>query len=79
MTDPSTTDTTDLEVTAASYDEAADELDELLVKIEEPGLDLDELAGHVRRAGALLAWCRARLDTIDADVRDALADVGDET
>lgn len=58
-----------------TYDAAADELAELVARLEEPGLDIETLSAHVRRATALLQFCRARLASVETDVAEALADM----
>ena len=58
-----------------TYDAAADELADLVARLEEPGLDIETLSDHVRRATALLQFCRSRLASVEADVTDALADM----
>ncbi len=58
-----------------TYDAAAEELADLVARLEEPGLDIETLSDHVRRATSLLQFCRARLASVEADVGDALAEM----
>ena len=58
-----------------TYDAAAEELADLVARLEEPGLDIETLSDHVRRATALLQFCRSRLASVEADVGDALAEM----
>ena len=50
------------------YAEALAELEVILDELEADDLDLDVLADRVRRAGELLAICRARIERAQADV-----------
>ncbi|HMU79221.1 MAG TPA: exodeoxyribonuclease VII small subunit [Microthrixaceae bacterium] len=38
------------------------ELDAIVAELESDALDVDVLADRVERAGALVAWCRDRID-----------------
>lgn len=58
-----------------TYDDAAAELADLVAQLEQPGLDIETLSSHVRRATTLLQFCRARLAAVETDVTDALADM----
>ncbi len=58
-----------------TYDAASEELADLVARLEEPGLDIETLSDHVRRATVLLQFCRSRLASVEADVGDALAEM----
>ena len=51
-----------------SYTEALDELEAILAELERGEVDIDRLAGQVRRAAELLAVCRGRLDEARTEV-----------
>jgi exodeoxyribonuclease VII small subunit len=66
------------------YADAMAELGDILAELERDDLDVDVLAERVRRAGELIALCRARIARAQADVEgivtslDSFATVGDE-
>jgi exodeoxyribonuclease VII small subunit len=69
-----------------SYGEAAARLEEILHKIEEGQVDIDELSGLVAEAAGLLALCRGKIHAAEVQVktiteqleRDAEAEAGDD-
>lgn len=58
------------------YAAALDELEEILGELEGDDLDVDVLAGRVRRAGELITVCRARIQRAEADVAAIVAELG---
>lgn len=58
---------------AESYAAATAEIDAILGELERDDLDIDLLAGKVRRAAELLDWCRERIRLATEDVREAVA------
>lgn len=55
----------------ATYREAAREIDQIVAKIEgRQDLDVDELATDVERAGALIEFCRSRLEKAELRVQE---------
>lgn len=57
------------------YAEALDELEEILGELEGDDLDVDVLAERVRRAGELIAVCRARILRAEDDVAAIVAEL----
>ena len=57
------------------YAEALDELEEILGELEGYDLDVDVLAERVRRAGDLIAVCRARILRAGDDVAAIVAEL----
>lgn len=57
-----------------TYAAAMAELEAILAAMNEKEPDVDSLAAQVRRAGELLAWCRARLRRTEEEVSAALGD-----
>ncbi|MCK6423679.1 MAG: exodeoxyribonuclease VII small subunit [Burkholderiaceae bacterium] len=53
----------------ASYEAALAELDRLVQAMEGAQLPLEQLLDGYRRGAELLAWCRARLDAVEQQVR----------
>ncbi len=54
---------------APSYGEAAARLEEILAKIEEGQVDIDELSGLVREAAELVALCRSKIHSAEVQVQ----------
>ena len=69
-----------------SYREAAERLEEILGKIEDGEVDIDELSGLVEEAAKLVRLCRGKIQAAEAKVktiteqleRDAPDTFGDE-
>lgn len=53
----------------ASYEEAVAELDRLVEQMEQGRLPLDRLLDDYKRGVELLAWCRGRLEAVQAQVQ----------
>ena len=53
----------------ASYEQALAELDRLVQQMEGGQLPLDELLDGYRRGAQLLAYCRARLQAVEDQVK----------
>lgn len=52
-----------------SYGQAAQRLEEILVKIEEGQVDIDELSGLVREAASLVTLCREKIHAAEIQVK----------
>ncbi len=52
-----------------SYSEAAERLEEILTKIEEGQVDIDELSGLVEEAAALVQLCRGKIQAAEIQVK----------
>jgi exodeoxyribonuclease VII small subunit len=52
-----------------SYGEAAARLEEILGKIEEAEVDIDELSGLVGEAASLVALCREKIRAAEVQVK----------
>ncbi len=71
---------------APSYGEAAARLEEILAKIEEGQVDIDELSGLVKEAATLVSLCRDKIHAAEIQVqtiteqleRETPADAGSE-
>ncbi|GAB1391064.1 hypothetical protein MASR1M6_32460 [Rubrivivax sp.] len=53
----------------ASYEQAVNELDQLVQRMEAGQLPLDQLLESYRRGADLLAWCRQRLQAVEEQVK----------
>ena len=53
----------------ATYEQALEELEALVQKLESGELALDQLLSHYQRGSALLAFCRDRLQAVDQQIQ----------
>jgi len=60
-----------------SYKEAVEEIDEILEKIENEELDVDELSEKVKRVSILIKFCKEKLHTTQAEVENILKEMED--
>ncbi|NQU54232.1 MAG: exodeoxyribonuclease VII small subunit [Bacteroidetes bacterium] len=60
-----------------SYNEAMTEIEEILEKIENEELDVDELAEKVKRVSALLKICKDKLHKTNEQVEQVLKEMED--
>ena len=60
-----------------SYTEAITEIEEILRKIEEQELDVDELAGKLIRVTELIKVCKKKLHTAESEVEKILKEIED--
>lgn len=58
-----------------SYNEAMNEIEEILEKIENEELDVDELAEKVKRVSVLLKTCKDKLTKTNEQVEQILKDM----
>ena len=54
---------------APSYGKAAERLEEILQRIEEGQVDIDELSGLVREAAGLITLCRDKIQAAEVQVK----------
>jgi exodeoxyribonuclease VII small subunit len=59
---------------AESYQEAMDELQGILSKLESEEISVDELAVKVERASDLLKWCDERLRETESKIHKIIGD-----
>lgn len=60
-----------------SYNEAMTEIEEILEKIENEELDVDELADKVKRVSVLLKTCKDKLTKTNEQVEQILKEMED--
>ena len=60
-----------------TYNEAIGEIEEILEKIENEELDVDELAEKVKRVSTLLKICKDKLQKTNEQVEQILNEMGD--
>lgn len=51
-----------------SYEAAFEELQEIVSRIEEGDIGVDELSAKVKRAAELIAFCKGKLKSVEEDV-----------
>lgn len=58
-----------------SYQEAVNEIDEILEKIENEELDVDELSEKVKRVSSLIKLCKDKLHKTEEEVENILKEM----
>lgn len=61
-----------------SYNEAFAELQQILEKIENGALDVDELTEQVKKAAELIKLCKGKLFETESEIEKILEDLEDE-
>ncbi len=55
-----------------SYEAAYEELQEIVTRIEEGDIGVDELAAKVKRAAELIKFCKEKLKSVEEDVNQVV-------
>ncbi|PTN08516.1 exodeoxyribonuclease VII small subunit [Mangrovibacterium marinum] len=58
-----------------NYKDAVEEIDEILEKIENEELDVDELSEKVKRVSTLIKFCKEKLHKTQAEVENILKEM----
>lgn len=58
-----------------TYQEAVNEIDEILEKIENEELDVDELSTKVKRVSTLIKMCKDKLHKTEEEVENILKEM----
>jgi len=58
-----------------NYQEAVNEIDEILAKIENEELDVDELSTQVKRVSSLIKLCKDKLHKTEEEVENILKEM----
>ncbi|MDP1684716.1 exodeoxyribonuclease VII small subunit [Hydrogenophaga sp.] len=66
---PSAASTADAPPIAASYEAALQELEQLVSQLDAGQLPLDQLLTRYQRGAELLAFCRARLEAVENQIK----------
>jgi exodeoxyribonuclease VII small subunit len=61
--------TAEASATPASYETALEELEQLVAQLDAGQLPLDQLLGRYQRGAELLAYCRARLEAVENQIK----------
>lgn len=60
-----------------SYKEAMAEIEDIVAKLEDNQLDVDELSGKVKRVSELIAYCKSKLHETEEEVEKILKSIDD--
>lgn len=55
-----------------TYEEAMSRLEKIVKKIERGEMDIDSLAANLKEAKGLVEFCKAKLTTVEAEVKKCL-------
>ncbi len=58
-----------------TYKEAVAEIEEILEKLENEELDVDELAAKVKRVSQLLKFCKDKLSGTEKEIQNIIGDM----
>ncbi len=64
-----------METKKLTYKEAVAEIEDILEKLENDELDIDELAVKVKRVSVLLRFCKDKLTTTDKEIQSIIDDL----
>lgn len=64
-----------MENTNITYKEAVVEIEEILEKLENEELDVDELAKKVQRVSVLLRFCKDKLTGTEKEIQNIIEDL----
>ncbi len=64
-----------MEENKLSYKEAMAEIEEIVVKLEDNQLDVDELSSKVKRVSELIAFCKSKLHETEEEVENILKSI----
>jgi exodeoxyribonuclease VII small subunit len=62
-----------------SYAKAIKQIEEILAKIENEELDVDELTSNVKKAAALLKICKAKLHDTEEEIQKILDEINTDS
>lgn len=60
------------------YSKAIKDLDEIIRKIENEEIDVDELSGSVKRAVELIRVCKDKIEKAEMEVKEVVDGFGEE-
>lgn len=64
-----------MEENKLNYKEAMAEIEEIVAKLENNQLDVDELSGKVKRVSELIAFCKSKLHDTEEEVEKILKSI----
>ena len=66
-----------MEENKLTYKEAMAEIEDIVTKLENNQLDVDELSGKVKRVSELIAFCKSNLHETEEEVEKILKTIED--
>ena len=66
-----------MEENKLTYKEAMAEIEDIVTKLENNQLDVDELSGKVKRVSELIAFCKPKLHETEEEVEKILKTIED--
>ena len=61
-----------------NYNDAIEEIESIIIKIENQELDIDELSANVKRVAELLNFCKKKLKNTEDEVQKILKEFDDK-
>jgi len=65
-------------LTEAKYNKAIKRLEEIIEKIENEEIDVDELSDRVQEAVELITTCKGKIEKAEMEVKRVVDDLGEE-
>lgn len=66
---------TQQQISELSYEDAIEELEQLVAKIEDEQIGVDDLTAKVRRASKLIELCRDKIEDTETEVEAIIEDL----
>ncbi len=60
-----------------TYKEAVEEIEQIMSKLENEEIDIDELSKNVKRAGELITFCKQQLRTTEEEIEHILGEMNE--
>lgn len=67
-----------MEEVKMNYKDAMNEIEEIVAKLEDNRLDVDELSEKVKRVSELIAFCKSKLHETEEEVEKILGSIEEE-
>jgi exodeoxyribonuclease VII small subunit len=61
-----------------TYKQAVSEIEDILEKLENEELDVDDLAVKVKRVSQLLKFCKSKLSGTEKEIQKIIGDLGED-
>ena len=58
-----------------NYKDAVEEIEQIMQKLENEDIDIDELSQKVKRAGELIAFCKEKLHATENEIEHILGEI----
>jgi len=60
-----------------TYQQAIEELEQIMLKLENEDIDIDELSKNVKRAGELISFCKTQLRSTEKEIEHILGEMNE--